>query len=185
MRKLELDYRRGKSSTRWPGFALLTCSLAVAIVTGVQHQQLAEASEQAQASLEKINVAQRRRVAAKNAEIDTAQLERDMRRAQLAATALKQPWIDLFTSVEAANLPNVALLSIESDSDKRQLKISAEAKDMESMLDYVRTLSAQPKLASTFLLSHQVQQQDPLHPVRFVLAARWALASLPNPGATP
>ena len=34
-------------------------------------------------------------------------------------------------------------------------------------------LGAQPKLANVYLQSHQVQQQDPQHPVRFVLGSDW------------
>ncbi len=185
MRALDLDFRRTKGKVLWPGFALLACSLTVAIVSAQQYQQLAEASEQAQASLTKRSAAARRQVAAQHVEVDLAQFERDLRRARDAAAALKQPWGDLFVSVEAANIPTVALLSIESDSDKRQLKISAEAKDLQSMLDYVRALSEQPKLVNTFLLSHHVQQQDPQHPVRFVLASRWDSGHLPNSGAAP
>ena len=185
MRKLELDFRRSKTGAQWPGYVLLTCSLALAIITGVQYQKLAEASEQAQDSLAQTGAAARRQMAAKHADVDTGQLDRDMRRARDAAAALKQPWSELFVNVEAASLPNVALLSIDSDSDKHQLKISAEAKDLQSMLDYVRALSAQPKLANTYLLSHRVQQQDPQHPVRFVLTARWDATRLLTPGVAP
>jgi Tfp pilus assembly protein PilN len=67
----------------------------------------------------------------------------------------------------------VALLSIESDTGKRQVKISGEAKDIESVLNYLRVLGAQPKLANVYLQSHQLQQQDPQHPVRFALGAAW------------
>ena len=185
MRALELDFRRGHGKTPWPGLALLTCALAVAITTGVHYQQLVAASEQAQASLAQTGAAVRRQAAAKNIEVDHAQFDRDMRRARDAAAALKQPWSELFFNVEAANLPHVALLSIDSDSDKHQLKIAAEAKDLQSMLDYVRALSAQPKLANTYLLSHRVQQQDPQHPVRFVLTARWDATRLLTPGVAP
>jgi Fimbrial assembly protein (PilN) len=67
----------------------------------------------------------------------------------------------------------VALLSIESDTDKGRMKISGEAKDLQAMLDYLRFLGTQPTLAEVYLQSHQVQQQDPQRPVRFVLSADW------------
>jgi hypothetical protein len=41
------------------------------------------------------------------------------------------------------------------------------------VLEYLRFLGAQPKLANVYLQSHQLQQQDPQHPVRFVLGAAW------------
>ena len=59
MRALDLDFRRTKGKVLWPGFALLACSLTVAIVSAQQYQQLAEAAEQAQASLTKRSAAAR------------------------------------------------------------------------------------------------------------------------------
>ncbi len=86
---------------------------------------------------------------------------------------LSMPWNELFASVESVEAPNVALLGIESDIDKQRVKISAEAKNLGAMLDYLRALEGRPTFADVYLQSHQIQQQDPQHPVRFVLTATW------------
>jgi Tfp pilus assembly protein PilN len=67
----------------------------------------------------------------------------------------------------------VALLQIESDVDKQHVKISAEARTLGAMLDYLRDLEGRSILSDVYLQSHQIQQQDPERPVRFVLTATW------------
>ena len=176
MRVLNLDFRREDRQGRWAGIALLVAGLAGAIVVGVQYSDLAEELTQAEASVHRSGIAAHRQTAAIRPSGDLQKVALEMKRASEVAFQLKVPWNDLFASVEAANTPTVALLSIESDTGKRQVKISGEAKDIESVLDYLRFLGAQPRLANVYLQSHQVQQQDPQHPVRFVLGAAWVSA---------
>ena len=176
MRALDLDFRRADRQARWAGIALLAAGLAVAIAAGAQYVQLAEEFAQAEASVRQSGIAARKPAAEIRPSGDLQKVALEMKRASEVAIALKLPWNDLFASVEASGTPNVALLSIESDTGKRQVKISAEAKDLESMLDYLRFLGSQPKLANVYLQSHQVQEQDPQHPVRFVLGSDWVSA---------
>lgn len=173
MRALELDFRREVRQARWAGVAVLVVGLAGAIVAGAEYSQLTEEFAQAEASVRQSGASARRQTAAIPPSGDLQKVTLEIKRAGEVAYALKLPWNDLFASVEAANTPNVALLSIESDTGKRQVKLAAEAKDLESMLDYLRFLGTQRKLANVYLQSHQLQQQDPQHPVRFVLGADW------------
>jgi Tfp pilus assembly protein PilN len=173
MRALNLDFRHEDRQARWLGIALLAAGLAGALAVGVQYSDLAEELTQAEASVHRSGIAARRQTAVIRPSGDLQKVALEMKRAGEVAFALKVPWNDLFASVEAAKTPNVALLGIESDTAKRQVKISGEAKDIESVLDYLRFLGAQPKLANVYLQSHQLQQQDPQHPVRFVLGAAW------------
>lgn len=173
MRVLNLDFRRKDSHANWAGNALLVVGLAGAIAAGAQYNQLSDASAQAEASLQQFGNAARKQTVAIRPAGDPQKVALEIKRASEVAFQLKVPWNDLFASVEAANTPTIALLSIESDTAKRQVKISGEAKDIESVLDYLRVLGAQPKLANVYLHSHQLQLQDPQHPVRFVLGAAW------------
>jgi Tfp pilus assembly protein PilN len=173
MRALDLDFRREDRHARWAGIALLAAGLAGAIAAGAQYSQLTEEFAQAEASVRQSGIAARKQTAAIRPSGDLQKVALEMKRANEVAFALKLPWNDLFATVEAANTPNVALLSIESDTGKRQVKISGEAKDLESVLDYLRFLGAQPRLANVYLQSHQLQQQDAQHPVRFVLGTDW------------
>ena len=173
MRALDLDFRRVDRYAKWAGIALLAVGLAGAIAAGVRYGQLTDELARAEEGVRQSGNSARRQLAARHPGDDVQPVAMEMKRASEVAFALKVPWNDLFASVEAANTPDVALLSIESDTGKRQVKISGEAKDLEAMLNYLRFLGAQPKLANAYLQSHQIQQQDPQHPVRFVLGADW------------
>ena len=99
----------------------------------------------------------------------------EIKRANEVIGQLNQPWDELFTAVETGDRKHVALLSIEPDPQKRQVKVTAEAKNLAAMLNYARSLEQQQLLTDIFLQSHQVQQQDPEKPVRFVFTATWMI----------
>jgi hypothetical protein len=86
---------------------------------------------------------------------------------------LQLPWQELFGSIESARNSDVALLSIESEHDKRRVKIYAEAKDLDAVVAYLALLRQRPALADVYLESHELQLKDPQRPVRFVLSANW------------
>jgi type IV pilus assembly PilN-like protein len=98
-------------------------------------------------------------------------LASELKHANEILLQLALPWGELFASAESAGIPDVALLSIESDTDKRRVTISGEAKNLESILAYLRYLEARPALADVYLQSHQLQKKDPQHPARFALSA--------------
>lgn len=86
---------------------------------------------------------------------------------------LATPWQVLFSMLESHEDQNVALLSIDPDIAKKDLVISGEARNLESLLDYVRFLQSQRILRDVTLLSHQINQQDKDKPVRFRISAIW------------
>lgn len=95
-------------------------------------------------------------------------------RANQLVDRLNAPWGVLFESLELSANENVAVLGMEPDIEHGEVRISVEARDMGAMLGYVRDIDAMPGLHGAYLESHQVVMQDPLHPVRFNVAARWA-----------
>jgi Tfp pilus assembly protein PilN len=83
------------------------------------------------------------------------------------------PWDMLFQTMESANNDNIALLGIDPDSKKGQIKISGEAKDFDALLGYIRTLQKNNFFTEVSLQHHQVQELDPDKPIRFTLDASW------------
>lgn len=84
------------------------------------------------------------------------------------------PWSGVFEEIDASVGDDVALLSVEPDTEKRELRVIAEAKNFSAMLDYTSRLQAGRFFRNSHVISHQIQQQDPQRPVRFVLVATWA-----------
>ncbi len=172
MRRLELDFRRHDQTARKLGIAALAVSLAGAAAMAYQYQRVSEELTVAEAAVHTHGVAMRKKTVVQKPE-DAQRVALQAKRANEVMTQLKTPWPELFANVEAAQTPDVALLSIESAADKRNIKIAGEAKNLGAVLTYLRDLQEQPLLADVYLESHQVQQQDPQHPVRFALGAGW------------
>ena len=117
-----------------------------------------------------------------NAE-EKVRLRTEMRFARRVIEQLDTPWPTLFAAVETAYDDNVTLLGVEPEPERREVRLLAEAKDAEAMLAYVRQVRQSPVLRDAWLVNHQVNQQDPLHPVRFTINARWLSASV-KPSST-
>jgi hypothetical protein len=103
----------------------------------------------------------------------SAELLVKMEDARKLADFLLIPWGDVFSALEAVSLEDLALLSIEPDSKKRQLKITAEAKDKDVMFDYIKRLDATSELSDVYLLKHEIMEDVDQHPIRFVVVAKW------------
>jgi len=175
MDALDLDFRRDHAKPGWIGALLLAAALGVGLMLWKDYQQVLGQTAAAESNLRAIGMATRKKAAPERPAADAQKTQLELKRANEVLARLKLPWNDLFVSVESAKLPDVALLAIESDTEKRRVKISAEAKDPLAMLEYLRFLQSQPALSEIYLQNHQYQQQDPQRPVRFTLSADWTV----------
>jgi len=91
-----------------------------------------------------------------------------------AVLQLNLPWRDLAEAVAGATPASVALLSLEPDARRRQLRITAEAKSSDDMLAYVGRMQAEEGFSSVVLTRHEVMEQDPNRPLRFQISAEWS-----------
>jgi hypothetical protein len=172
LRALTLDYRR-QPRARWAGVALLMVGAVGAGLLGAQYAQIVYAAAQAETGIREHGVATRKKVVAPSAPGDAEKMALEVKHAREILLQLGMPWNELFTSVEGVEAPDVALLHIESDVDKQNVKISAEARNLGAMLDYLHDLEGRSIFSDVYLQSHQIQQQDPQRPVRFVVTATW------------
>jgi hypothetical protein len=65
------------------------------------------------------------------------------------------------------------LLSLEPDFDKKQVKISGEANNYETVMEYLTELGQRDVFETVYLQNHDIRQEDPDKPVRFTLLASW------------
>ena len=96
-----------------------------------------------------------------------------LRRAMQAADRINMPWNHLFDSVETALNGQTALLALEPDTERREVRLRVEAKDMDEMLRCLKRIDAAPGLSAAYLETHQIFLQNPQRPVRFAVVARW------------
>lgn len=86
---------------------------------------------------------------------------------------LQRPWERLFNLLERLREDDIALLSLAPDARKGQLRISAEARDLEAMLAFHKRLEASDELHDVSLLNHEILVKQPEKPVLFNLSAQW------------
>ncbi|HZN27384.1 MAG TPA: hypothetical protein VFB75_24365 [Burkholderiales bacterium] len=165
-RRLDLDHFAPPRRPRWLGFLLLA---AAAIVAGEVTQQYREAQlalERQQAVQGMLNV---QRPAAKS--IPKARLDEQVRNAEAVVRQLTLPWGRLIETLETTGTKDIAILQLQPDAQQRVLRITAEARNQEAMVEYLRRLSEVPGFAYVHLLNHQVQQENPQRPIQFAAQA--------------
>jgi Tfp pilus assembly protein PilN len=109
------------------------------------------------------------------ADTNSEQITLETNQAKMIILELNLPWKELFSTVESYPKDDVAVLTIEPDSQKGFVRINAEAKSLDSMLAYVTYLQKTQLFREVELINHQLQEQDPQRPVRFMLQASWSV----------
>ena len=91
-----------------------------------------------------------------------------------AVMQLNLPWRALHDAIGAATPGTIAMLALEPDARKRSMKITAEAKSSDAMIAYVEALKKQDLFADVVLTRHEINEQDPMRPIRFQIDAEWS-----------
>ena len=99
--------------------------------------------------------------------IPKERLDEQAKNAETVVRQLSLPWALLVYALEQAATRDVAILQLQPDAQQRLLRITAEARDKEAMLEYLRRLMAAKAFFNVHLVNHQVQIQDPQRPIQF------------------
>ena len=173
MRRLDLEFQpRRNGPLAWSLLAVASATVAGLVL--LQQSLQAEQVER-EASVHSLEQQLGRRpatVAPLSSAASRAQAER-LAQMQSVSQQLQRPWQQLFAMLEAQPQDDVALLSLAPDARKGQLRITAEARNLEAMLQYHQRLEASAELSDVSLLNHEVLAAQPEHPVRFTLTATW------------
>jgi Tfp pilus assembly protein PilN len=103
--------------------------------------------------------------------IPRERVEEEARNAESVVRQLTLPWAALISTIEQAVTGDVAILQLQPDAENRLLRLTAETRQREAMFSFVRRLGEAPLLTDVHLVSHQVQREDPQHPVQFSVQA--------------
>lgn len=171
MRRLDLDFQRrpGPSPLAWGVLALSLVTLGGLVWS---HDQLRREVDSMRAATSQ---------AQRSATSGNALASREPATAEMAAAraALEQiglPWDDVFSALESAAHKDVALLAVNPDPRKRQLRLAAEARNLAAMLAFHQRLEKATHLRDVALTDHEMAADDPQHPVRFNIVATWVIA---------
>lgn len=171
MKRLDLDFRRNQvKHNRTAGLLLLLAGVAAGIVLADSYSELKDEQQRTKATL----VQQHERRPETSNVADLKEIEPQLKRAAAAIEQLSFPWEKLFKALESSMNEDIALLSVQPDVAGGTVTLNAEARDWNAMLDYIRRLNEDKFLTGVHMVSHQVQQADPQHPVRFALSCTWS-----------
>ena len=85
---------------------------------------------------------------------------------------LQIPWAPLLAALEATPSHDVALIGIAPAATHRSVRITAEARNADAMLDYLAALRS-GTFPHVVLTAHQVESHEAGTPIRFVARAEW------------
>jgi len=171
-RRLELDYVAAPRRTRGLGLLVLAIGIATAALLLERYRSVSVELERIEAGRALLGPAQQA-LRARPPE----RLEEEAKRVEAVLRQLALPWGAIIESVEGASTADVALLQLQPDAQQRQLRLGAEARSQQAMLDYLRRLAAARGLAEVHVVSHQLQVEAPHQPLRFTVQA--SLKGLP------
>ncbi|WP_077047951.1 PilN domain-containing protein [Pseudomonas sp. KK4] len=176
MRALMLDFQPRRRSTPL-GWSLLAGGVVLALTCTLIQQHLSAEAEEQQGHLQTTQ-----RVLSGDTGIkvnltpaETREQAQNLAEMRKVSQQLRRPWERLFATLEAMPRDDIALLTLTPDARKGQVRISAEAKDLDAMLEFHRRLEASDELSDVSLLSHEIVANVPEQPVRFNLSANWEI----------
>ncbi len=168
--RIELDFARTRPRVSRLGAALLGVGLAATGWVAIDYQRSAARNEGLAAHLAATAPS------GHAADLPDKAAVRATEDAREAVSELATPWSLLLQELELASQDSqgsVAVLAIEPDREKRQVRVLAEARTLPNALTYVERLQRSRALRFPALESHEVQAKDPERPVRFQIRADW------------
>ena len=171
---LHLDYQARTQPFPWAGAGLLAITLALVALVGVHYRNTLEQIGYWEAKTGAAERASGRHLTGSQREL--AEMALEIKHANEVLSQITLPWDRLFQAVEWSSGKDVALLTIEPDAEKHEVKISGEAKNIGAVLNYIGHLAAQDVFSNVYLQSHQVQKHNLEKPVRFALVVSWKVS---------
>ena len=172
MQTLRLDYQADGRSAGME-MILLVAGVCALLFMGWSYQEESEKISHQEILMAGIQSMGPARTEVSSTRKDSEQVAQEIKQANAVILELNLPWKELFEAFESAHNVDVAVLTIEPDAQKGQVRISGEAKSLESLPAYLAYLQKVTLFRDVVLLNHQVQEQDPQRPVRFMLQATW------------
>jgi hypothetical protein len=173
IRPLDNDFARNRPRIAPAGLILLCVALALVLVSGVRLWQAYDENDHVQARVDE----ERHRSFAKSHPVKVQMTPAAMLAEKQSLAVLREltvPWQDLLSIVEDYPEHDVALIGIDQNPVQSQVRITAEAKNFDSMIAYLRYLQSSKLLREAVLNDQQIEANVPGTPVRFQVTAVWS-----------
>jgi Tfp pilus assembly protein PilN len=164
--RVELDYVAAPRRPWWIGASVLILALAVAGGMVLRYRDVQHELAAVDAAQGLLNADRRPQRA-----VSKGQLDEEARIIDATVRQLNIPWAQMIEAVETASSSEVTVLQLQPETQQRSLRLTAEAKNREAMLRYVRRLGETRALSGVHLVNHHVQVEDPSRPIQFGVQA--------------
>ena len=162
--RLQLDFVAPRKRSRLAGIVVLAAALGLAAHLVLKYRDTQDRLAQLAAVEAMVSAPRPARA------LPRERLEAEMKAAQATVRQLALPWSQLIDSLERSAMREVSVLHVQPDAQQRLLRVTAETRGEELMLEYLRRVGASG-FAEAHLVSHQVREDDPQRPLQFSLQA--------------
>jgi type II secretory pathway component PulL len=170
---LDIDFAHSGPRFSAAGLALLGVAVALLLASGVCLWQAYDANDRVQEQVEQA----RHRLFAKSHRVVKPATPAAMHAEKQSLAVLREltvPWQDLLSILEDYPDHDVALIGIDHNPVQSQIRITAEAKNFDAMIAYLRYLQSSKLLREAILNDHEIENNVPGTPVRFQITAVWS-----------
>jgi type II secretory pathway component PulL len=172
MPRLTIDFARRRMGPPLAGVMLLIAAALLMLLAGDALWRAYRSNDRARAELD--SIAHRAPVKKhRDLPASTPLAQQALKQSRAVLSELTVPWQDLLAIVEGYPERDVALIGIDQNPAQGQIRITAEAKDFDAMIGYLKYLQASALLREAVLNTHLVETAVPGTPVRFQITAVW------------
>lgn len=171
--RLDIDFARNRPRISHAGLALLGVALVMLCASGVSLWQAYDDNDRVQEQVEQA----RHRLFAKSHPVVKPATPAAMHAEKQSLAVLREltvPWQELLSILEDYPAHDVALIGIDHNPVQSQIRITAEAKNFDAMIAYLRYLQSSKLLREAILNDHEIENNVPGTPVRFQITAVWS-----------
>ncbi|MBN3762254.1 hypothetical protein [Burkholderia sp. Ac-20365] len=170
---LDIDFARSGRRIAPAGLVVLGIAIVLLLASAVRLWQAYDDNDRAQEQMEQV----RHRLFAKSHRAVKPATPAAMHAEKQSLAVLREltvPWQDLLSILEDYPAHDVALIGIDHNPVQSQIRITAEAKNFDAMIAYLRYLQSSKLLREAILNDHEIENNVPGTPVRFQITAVWS-----------
>jgi Tfp pilus assembly protein PilN len=175
MRAFILDFERSPGDRRAWGTILLAVGAIVGTWVALEYGAVSDELARWEGKLSDTRRLAKRSLPSFNVdEAPSAALAQELKDANVVLERLTLRWDELFSDIEGAVVPDVALLGVQPDVRGRLVVLEGETRDLKALLTFLARLEAAPGLADVHLKRHEIRLTDASRPIAFTIQAKWA-----------
>ena len=174
-RLLALDFRPRRRAGSWLGAVILIAGLVTAVAAAEHYRALELERDALEAGMNERTRAKPTARGGDTAASQAAQQRRHNAR-RAVVRALGRPWEALFSDIESTPAEDIALLAVEPDPRRGEVRMSGEARDAQALYRYIAALESTDSLQKVGLTQHEILGEGAVAgagALRFVLIAHW------------